>query len=119
MTPADALAELAAMSPRAAELVEIVRKGQRGGRPPRRELDPAARRLEVMRLVLAALRAEPTHILSRSQLLTVCRNICNAKVLVAALFDLDVSNEIRSQTSAGPNGGRPLTVYQLLDVNKC
>ena len=111
MNTADALAELATVSPRCAELVEIIRKAQRGGRPPRPVLDADARRLAVIKAVRAALKAAPLHILSRSELLVVVKNIAPAKVLAGVLFDLEVVSEIRSETEPGPNGGRPQTLY--------
>ena len=111
MTPTEALAELAALGPRAAELVGIVRKAQRGGRPPRKQLDAVERRLATLRAVRAAFKKEPSGILSRSQLLTALRHTANAKVLSGVLFDLEVMDEIRSETNTGPNGGRPQTLY--------
>ena len=111
MNTADALAELATVSLRCAELVEIIRKAQRGGRPPRKQLDAVERRLATLRAVRAAFKKEPSGILSRSQLLTALRHTANAKVLSGVLFDLEVMDEIRSETNTGPNGGRPQTLY--------
>ena len=111
MTPADALAELATLSPPAVELVDLIRKAQRGGLPPRKALDTDERRMPTIRVIRAALAAEPTRILSRSQLLIACRNVGPAKVLAAALFDLEVTDEIRVKTNTGPNGGRPPTLH--------
>ena len=112
MHRAEIMAELAKRHPESTELLDALNAMMRGGRPPRAPMDSAERRLAVFRVVLATLKRDG--IASRTELLLAVKNFATAKVLAAALFDLEVSNEIRSETAAGPNGGRQQTLYALV-----
>jgi hypothetical protein len=109
MNRAEIMAEIARRWPESADLVAALNKAMRGGRPQRATMDSAERRMAVIRVVLATLKRDG--IASRSELLSAVHNFADSKVLAGALFDLEVSNEIRSETAACPSGGRPQTNY--------
>jgi hypothetical protein len=108
----EALTELARRHPESADLLDLLRAMRQPGRLAAKPIDFDAREQAAMKIVRAVI--AKTGVASRNELLRACRHVADAAALSAAMFNLELMGEIRSETSVGPNGGRPQTLYQIV-----
>lgn len=108
MNRAEALSEIERRWPESAELVDLVRRLSRGGRP-RKQLPHDERRLAILNAIRAELRKGP---MTTSELYRAIKHIGKAPQLAEALLDLEIGDEIyKEQDRTRP--GRPVTHYAL------